>query len=579
MKTKTRLYLGVGLLFSLIVILSFFAINQINLLASASENIIKDNKETITYTQNMLKVLSEIHDNKEAFEVFNHYLEKQENNITETGEKELTEKLSESFRKLRSNPDDNSALKDVRSYLFEIWEINLNAIDRKSTVAAKTANNSILLISFISVFCFIISLALFIFLPGNISNPIKELTKSIRQIANENYSQRVSFEGHSEFGELAVSFNTMAQKLDEYNKTNISKLLVERKISETLLNKIQYPIIGFDKRLRITLVNEEFLKIANLEGENLTGENIIEVATRNDLIRKLLIIEPDKENKVTLNNVNPRLQIQVQGKEVFYEKEIQNISSTSHDEGDEHIFGYVIILKNITKFMELDQAKTNFIATVSHELKTPISAIKFSLQLLNNEKTGLLNDEQRELVQSCEDDTNHLLRLISEILNFTQVETGKIELNMIPSDLKEIIRYTISITRPIADKKNIRIVEDFQPDPVEVIIDKEKTAWVFTNLLSNAIRHSEDNSNVSVAILQTGKSVKISVTDTGHGIDAKYKNKIFERYFRVPGTEKEGTGLGLAICKEFIEAQGGKIVVDSTLGIGSTFSVILTCKS
>jgi signal transduction histidine kinase/HAMP domain-containing protein len=579
MKTKTRLYLGVGLLFSLIVILSFFAINQINLLASASENIIKDNKETITYTQNMLKVLSEIHDNEEAFEVFNQYLKKQENNITETGEKELTEKLSESFRKLWGNPDDNSALKDVRSYLFEIWEINLNAIDRKSMVAATTAKNSIWLISFISVFCFIISLALFIFLPGNISNPIKELTKSIRQIANENYSQRVSFESHSEFGELAVSFNTMAQKLDEYNKTNIDKLLVERKISETLLNKIQYPIIGFDKRLKITLVNEEFLKIANLEGENLVGENIMEVAIRNDLLRKLLITEPDKENKVTLNNVNPSLQIHVQGKEVFYEKEIQNISYTSHDEGDEHIFGYVIILKNITKFMELDQAKNNFIATVSHELKTPISAIKFSLQLLNNDRTGILNAEQRELIQSCEDDTDHLLKLISEILNFTQVETGKIELNMIPSDLKEIIRYTISITKPIADKKNIRIIEDFQSDPVEVIIDREKTAWVFTNLLSNAIRYSDDHSTVRLSILKTGKSVKISVSDTGHGIDAKYKNKIFERYFRVPGTEKEGTGLGLSICKEFIEAQGGKIMVDSTLGIGSTFSVILTCKS
>jgi two-component system, NtrC family, sensor histidine kinase KinB len=579
MRIKTRLYLGVGLLFTLIVLLSFFAIKQINLLATASENIIKDNKESISYTQNMLRVLSEIHQNKDALSLFDIYLSKQKKNITEVGEKELTEKLSERFQQLKGNPEDNAVLRDVQSYLFEIWEINLNAIDRKSTFAAQTADKSILLISFLSIFCFIISLALFIFLPGNISNPIQELTKSIKHIADQDYSQRVSFESHSEFGELAISFNTMAQKLDEYNKSNISKLLAERKITETLLNKIQYPIIGFDKNLKITLVNEEFLKIAKLESENLIGENILEVANENDLIGKLIIIEPEKENKFSFDNANSRIQFQIQGKDIYYEKEIQNISYTTQNEKDEHILGYVIILKNITKFMELDLAKTNFIATVSHELKTPISAIKFSLQLLENEKTGILNNEQRELIESCEEDTNNLLKLVSEILNFTQVETGNIQLNMTPSNLKEIIRYAINTNKTIADQRNISIIEHYPSELAEVIIDKEKTAWVLSNLLSNAIRYSNENSQVKITILQTGNRVKISVIDTGHGIDAKYKNKIFDRYFRVPGTEKEGTGLGLSISKEFIEAQGGQITVDSKLGVGSTFSIMVNCIS
>jgi len=579
MRIKTRLYLGVGLLFTLIVLLSFFAIKQINSLASASENIIKDNRESITYTHNMLRILSEIDHNKDALITFDTYLSKQRNNITEVGEKELTEKLSERFQQLKSNPEDKTVLRDLQSTLFDIWEINLNAIDRKSTFAAQTANKSILLISILSIFCFIISLALFIFLPGNISNPIQELTKSIKHIAAKDYSQRVSFESHSEFGELAVSFNTMAQKLDEYNKSNISKLLTERKITETLLNKIQYPIIGFDKNLKITLVNEEFLKISKLEGRNLVGENILDIAPGNELISKLIIIEPEKENKFLFDNANSRIQFQIQGKDTYYEKEIQNISYTTQNERDENILGYVIILKNITKFMELDLAKTNFIATVSHELKTPISAIKFSLQLLENEKTGILNNEQRELIRSCEEDTNNLLRLVSEILTFTQVETGNIQLNMVPSNLKEIIRYAINTNKPMADQRNISIIEDYPSVLDEVIIDREKTAWVLSNLLSNSIRYSHDNSQVKISILQTGNRVKISVADTGQGIEAQYRNKIFDRYFRVPGTEKEGTGLGLSISKEFIEAQGGQITVDSNLGVGSTFSVILNCKS
>ncbi len=579
MKIKTKLYLGIGLLLILIILLSFFSVKQINLLAIASENIIKDNKETIGYTQNMLRILSEIYQDEDAFNAFEAYLLKQKSNITEVGEEALTEKLSESFQQLKKNPGEETYLADVQSCLFEIWEMNLNAIERKSTIAAQTAKKSILLISFISFFCFLISLLLFILLPGNISKPISELTSSIKQISGNDYTQRVSFESHGEFGELAKSFNTMAQKLEAYNKSNISKLLTERKITETLLNKIQFPIIGFDINLKITLTNKEFLKIAGLEGRNLIGENILEIANENELMGKLIIIEPEKENRFTVDNTVSKIQIKENEKDVFFEKEIQNISYTTQNEKDEHILGYVIILKNITKFMELDLAKTHFIATVSHELKTPISAIKLSLQLLENEKTGTLNDEQRELIRSCEDDTNTLLRLVSEILNFTQIETGKIQLKIMPSNLKDTIQYAIQTNKPMADQRNIKFIEDYPSELPEVLMDSEKTAWVFTNLISNAIHYSYDHSNIKISILQTGNRVKISLTDSGQGIDPKYKNKIFDRYFKVPDTEKEGTGLGLAISKEFIEAQGGQISVESKLGAGSTFSIVLNCKS
>jgi signal transduction histidine kinase len=577
MRIKTKLYLGIGLLWILIILLSFFAVKQFKSLAIASENIIKDNKETIGYTQNMLRVLSRIYQDEDALNIFETYLLKQENNITEKGEKALTEKLSECFQQLKNNPEDKTYLADAQTYLFEILEMNLVAIEGKSSIAAQSADKSILLIGFISFFCILISLLLFILLPWNIAKPIHELTSSIKQISDNDYSQRVRFESHGEFGELANSFNTMAQKLEEYNKSNISKLLTERKITETLLNKIQFPIIGFDKNLKIILTNKEFLKVAGLEGRNLIGENILDFANENELMGKLIIIESVKENIFTLDNTLSKIQIKENGREVYFEKEIQNISYTTHFGKDEHILGYVIILKNITKFMELDLAKTHFIATVSHELKTPISAIKLSLQLLENEKTGTLNDEQRELIKSCDEDTNTLLKLVSEILNFTQVETGKIQLKIMPSNLKDTLRYAINTNKPIADNRNIRFIEDYPSELPEVLIDNEKTAWVFTNLLSNAIRYSDDNSDIKISVLQTGNRVKISLADSGQGIDPKFKNKIFDKYFKVPDTGKEGTGLGLAISKEFIEAQGGQISVESKLGVGSTFSIVLNC--
>ncbi len=575
MRIKTKLNLGIGLLFTLIIFLAFLSIRQINSLSSASENIIKDNKETIGYTQNMLKALSEIDENREALKTFEKYLLKQKSNITETGERELTEKLSENFYRLKKNTSDGAALANIQSCLFEIMNINLNAIELKNTIADITAQNSIFLISTLSLFCFIIALILFLKLPGNISNPIKELIISIKQIAANDYSQRVNFEGHSELGELAVSFNTMANKLEEYNNSNIAKLLTEKKITETLINKTHYPIIGFDKAMKVNLVNDEFLKVSGLNYRELIGSNILEIASGNYLINQIIIDGSSKKTVLSDNDPNSRIHTYMQGKDIYFEKEIQEISLNPQNDIKKHLMGYVVIMKNVTKYMELDLAKTNFIATVSHELKTPISAIKFSLQLLKNEKTGMLNDEQQGLINSSEEDTDRLLKIVSELLNITQIETGNIQLNIMPSNFKEILQYAINTNKPLAEQKGISF--DFKcPDNLpKVFADKEKTAWVLTNLISNAIRYSKENSKIVILISNHEKQQMVSVKDSGKGIDLRYKDKIFDRYFRVPGTKEEGTGLGLAISKEFIEAQGGRISVDSELGIGSTFTILL----
>lgn len=442
MRIKAKLNLGIGLLFSLIVLLAFLTIKQISVMATASENIIKDNKETLAYTRIMLKALSESGGNKDALDTFERYLQKQKLNITEAGEKELTETVEANFIKFRNDTTDKKAFMAIESALFGIMQINLNSIDLKNSIAEKTAGRSIILISFMSLLFFIIALLLLIKLPGNISNPINELIRSIKLIAANDYTQRVNFTGHSELGELATSFNEMASHLGE-------------------------------------------------------------------------------------------------------------------------------------KYRKLDLAKTNFIATISHELKTPISAMKLSLQLLQNEKTGALNSEQMELINSCEEDSDHLLKIISELLNTTQAETGNIQLNIMPANVKEIIQYAVNTNKPAAEKRNIRIGLDLPEDLPYINADKDKSAWVLTNLISNAIRYSNDNSFVLISATANNEHLLISVCDKGQGIDPRYKEKIFDRYFRVPGTNKEGSGLGLAISKEFIEAQGGKISVESEPGAGSTFTISL----
>ncbi|PKP51453.1 MAG: PAS domain-containing sensor histidine kinase [Bacteroidetes bacterium HGW-Bacteroidetes-1] len=578
MKIKTKLNLGIGFLFTLIILLAFLSIKQINSLSTASENILKDNKETIGYTKNMLKALSEIEEDEEALNTFEENLLKQKSNITEIGEKELTENLSENFYLLKQNQSDEVVMANLHSSLFEIMSINLNAIELKNTIAGNIAKKSILLISALSLFCFVIALMLFLKLPGNISNPIQQLIVSIQQIADNDYSQRVNFEGHNELGELAVSFNSMASKLEEYNKSSAAKLLTEKKITETLLNKIHYPIIGFDTTMKVNLVNDEFLAVSGLSNDELIGSDILEVASDNDVIRQIIIYGSGNKFIPSKNDPNTRIHLEMNGKDIYFEKEIQEISLAYQNNTREHLMGYVVVLKNVTKYMELNLAKTNFIATVSHELKTPVSAIKLSLQLLENEKTGTLNQDQYELIKSCEEDADSLLKIISELLNLAQVETGKIQLNIIPVNLEDILRYAINNSKSVANQKNIVFEIDLPSDLPKVIADKEKTAWIITNIISNAIRYSGDNSNIVISASKMKNKVKLSIRDFGRGIESQYINRVFDRYFTVPGTNKEGSGLGLTISKEFIEAQGGEIYVESELGVGSTFSIVLNCK-
>lgn len=579
MKIKTKLNLGIGLLLFLLILMAFLSVKQIDELSKASENIIKDNKETIVFSANMLQLLTSYRADEQWFEQFELYLKKQKSNITERGEEELTKKLSEHFQRLHDNPHETQPIQQLEKILFEIVTINLQAIESKNSIASNTALRSVVLISILSFFSVVIALVLFIKLPSNISNPINELIISIKRIAANDYSQRVNFEGHSELGELATAFNTMATKLNEYDKSNVARLLTEKRINETLINKIPYPIIGFDKHLKIFVVNEEFLHISELHFDELIGKNMLEIATINQLFSQLLITGGLTAENLKDVDSNAHIHIAHHGKEAYYEKEIQEIVYTTQEENIRNVLGYYIILKNVTRYMELDIAKTNFIATISHELKTPISSIKLGLQLLENEKTGKLNAEQLDLIKSCEDDTNKLLKIISELLNSTQAETGKIQLNILAADIREVLHFSITSNKVIAQQKGIRFDIDLPEQLSAVQADKDKSIWVLSNLISNAIRYSPENSDVKISVTQNNNQMAISVTDFGPGIEPEYQEKVFDRYFRIPGTKQEGTGLGLAICKEFMEAQGGEITLDSRFGKGSTFTIKLNMKS
>jgi NtrC-family two-component system sensor histidine kinase KinB len=237
------------------------------------------------------------------------------------------------------------------------------------------------------------------------------------------------------------------------------------------------------------------------------------------------------------------------------------------------VISHVIILKNITPFKELDVAKTNFIATISHELKTPLASSDFSLRLLEDQRVGTLTSEQKELVQSLKDGNQRLLRILSELLDLSQVESGKMLLNLQPVAVNEIIEKALAAVQNAAREKNIQIKQQITAELPAFHADAEKAGWIINNFLTNAIRYSAQNDHIVIKAHQPDEQhVEIGVQDFGIGIDTSLQRKIFDRFFRVPGIhEKKGTGLGLAISKDFAEAMHGVIGVESSPGKGSYF--------
>ena len=216
-------------------------------------------------------------------------------------------------------------------------------------------------------------------------------------------------------------------------------------------------------------------------------------------------------------------------------------------------------------------------ATISHELKTPISSIKMSLKLLKDIRIGTVNTEQSDLIKNIDEDTSRLLKLTTEMLDLTQIETGNIQLNIQQTDAKAIVDYAVEATKFAATQKQIDWKIEIDEALSFVQADIEKTAWVLINFISNAIRYSPDKGKIEIAVVQKENFIAFTVKDAGKGIDEKYQKRIFDRYFQVPTetAQKGGTGLGLAISKEFIKAQNGEIFVESEIGMGSIFGFLL----
>ncbi len=561
LNVKNKIWLGTLFLFLLLLVTEGAGIYFMAKLKTEARNVLQDNYESLSYAHAMQQQLN---NPKENFSLsvknIEAALKLQESNITEQGEKEVTINLRERFNNLKKGDTTLQNIRAIQEDIQSILLLNMKAIQRKSNVAEKTANDALAIITSLGGLIFIIAFTFIINFPSIVTKPIRHLTEAIKEIANKNYKHRVRIDNKDEFGNLADAFNEMAGRLEYFESSNLNKLMFEKNRAEAVINSLKDASIGIDKNNIVLFANYQALQLLGLRSEEIVGKPVDEIKNKNDLFGFLT----DKENTTPFKIV-------VENRENYFVKEMIEV-----EQGETK--NKVIVLKNITSFKELDVAKTNFISTISHELKTPLASSDFSLKLLEDERISKLSPEQKELIKNLKEDNQRMLKILSELLNMSQVESGRIQLNVQKVNPASIVENAIQAVSGNAKEKGIIIINKSAKDLPEIDADADKTTWIINNFLTNAIKYSYNGNSIEVGALQQNGKIIFSVKDFGQGIDAAYIPRLFERYFQVPGSKEKGTGLGLAISKEFVEAQKGRIWVESEIGRGSVFNFELPVK-
>jgi signal transduction histidine kinase len=235
---------------------------------------------------------------------------------------------------------------------------------------------------------------------------------------------------------------------------------------------------------------------------------------------------------------------------------------------------FVGIERDITKLKEIDRMKTEFISLASHQLRTPLAAIKWSLDLLMTGKMGEVPENQMRVLNILYEGAERMNVLIKNLLNISRIESGRILVEPVPTKLNDLVDKVLSEQKPKSDQKSIKINSFFDNDLPEISIDPKLITEVYANIISNAIKYTPEKGVITISIYKKDNKIFTEVKDTGIGIPLSQQDKMFQKFFRADNavlTEADGNGLGMYLAKSIINSSGGDIWFESTEGKGTTF--------
>ncbi|MFM9267959.1 HAMP domain-containing sensor histidine kinase [Tychonema sp. BBK16] len=518
--------------------------------------------------------------------------------------------------------------------IYEDKYLGVLAIGINPNPAAVISSNltrDVTLAVFVTIWVMVILGAVFNAL--TITKPIKQLVLGVKNIASGNFKQRVDLPLGGELGELIGSFNEMAQKLESYEEQNIEELTAEKAKLETLVSTIADGALLLDANLQVILVNPTGRRIFGWEGKNAIGVNVLHILpaeVQQELARPLhQIAAGDREGgefRISMREpVNRTIRIvlttvilhKAPGSESLCKSCVRDEENTCNeserpealectfykqtskhqgsDQYRESLKGIAMTVQDITREVELNEAKSNFISNISHELRTPLFNIKSFIETLYEYGEDLQESERREFLEIANRETDRLTRLVNDVLDLSRLESCRVyQLDAV--DLHQAVEQTLRTYKLNAKDKGIELEQDVDPDLPSALGHYDLLLQVLANLVGNALKFTSAGGRVSIrAYLLDGDTkhhknsvsdhhnlspeskdfptVRIEISDTGIGIDPEDQQAIFERFFRVENRVHtlEGTGLGLSIVRNIIDKHHTKINLVSEVNVGTTF--------
>ncbi len=419
-----------------------------------------------------------------------------------------------------------------------------------------------------------IGIALAVFLIAStirtILYPIRAVTESATAIGAGDLDQLVPISSEDELGQLASAFNAMARQLRDYRQSHQAQLLRAQQTSQATINSFPDPVLVVDRQQRVELVNPVARRLFGVLPREAGADATVRWQPPPSLQQPLAdVLETQRE--YLPEDFDKAVVLPVGEKMHSFLPRILPIRDAQGA-----TVGAAVLLEDVTRFRLLDEVKNNLVATVSHELKNPLTSIRLALHLLLEETLGPLTPKQLELLVDARDNAERLLVMINNLLDLARLEQGRSQLHVRPERPASLLRAAAESFQGRAADQGIELLLDAADDLPPVAVDAEQFQHALQNLLDNALVHTSQGGRITVSAQRQDGQIAISVADTGSGIPAQWLPLIFERYFRVPGeTSRGGSGLGLAIVREIVTAHGGEIACESRPGEKTIFRMTL----
>jgi len=603
MTLRTRLLVAQAPLAVALAAVAVLSVLTSSTLGRAGERILTDNYRSVLAAQRMKESIERLDSGalfvvigerdrglalaKEHRPAFERELQVEERNITEPGEGASAAALraawtdyQAAYDRFLGAPEQQlralylEALQPgftrVKTAADEILALNQDAMVLKSTKVRResewveTAVVSAVLASLV------LGLLASAALTSRALRPLAVLGQSVRRLGQGDYAVRVRVTdgGGSEIAQLASDFNAMAESLQRYRDSSLGELLEAQLAAQATIDSLPDPVLVFDATGKVSNANraaEQILGIRSADG-NLSAappgvrERIERV--RNEVLagaptvqprgfEDALVVESSDGNRALLPRANP----------------------VSSDEGQ--LLGVTVVLQDVTRIRRFDELKDDLVATVAHEFRTPLTSLRMAIHLLAEQTVGRLEERQLDLVLAAREECERLQGIVDDLLDLARIRSGRLELHVREVSTELLLEQVRRAARDRSEQRQIPVDVDIQPGAEVVVADPDRIDLALTNLVANAVRHGPPGRPVVVRAMRAGSGVRIEVHDEGPGIALEHQPRLFEKFYRVPGSAPGGAGLGLSIVRDVVEAHGGKVGVKSAPGAGTMFWVEL----